>query len=58
MHCAGTLYTCQLLLELVKEQALINEQLFFLINLINGPCPLPPFSLAVAGLSSPLIGTL
>lgn len=58
MHRADTLHTCQLLLDPVKEQALINEQLFFSINLINGPCALPHFSLAVAGLSSPLIGML
>lgn len=43
-------------LDLVKEQALINEQFFFFINLINGPSPLPPFSLAAVGRSSSLIG--
>jgi len=37
-------------LGLVKEQDLINEQLFFSINLISGPSPLPPFSLVVAAL--------
>lgn len=31
---------------------------FFPINLVNGPSPLPPFSTAVAGRSSPLIGVL
>lgn len=42
--------------DLVKEQALINEQFFIIITLINGPSPLPPFSLAAAGRSSSLIG--
>lgn len=50
-HGAGIFSVCQLLSNLLNEQALINEQGYF-INIISGSFASVPFFFSIAGLSS------
>lgn len=57
MHCWNFIYMPALFWIWLKKKPWLMI-FFFPINLVNGPSPLPPFSMAVAGRSSPLIDML